>query len=158
MWNKSPAKIYMGDAGALFLGITLSTLTIRMNPGIDPNWKSLSIPVILLAVPILDTTVAVTSRIYRGLTPLSGGKDHLSHRLVRIGFTHRIAAIILWGASGICATTAVLIYKYPNELGSRLTLGCSISWIGALIFFSRIPSENKETTGKLSNRTGLKRV
>ena len=142
MWNKSPAKIYMGDAGALFLGIILSTLTIRMNPGLDPNWKSLAIPVILLAVPILDTTVAVTSRIYRGLTPFNGGKDHLSHRLVRIGFTHRIAAFILWGASGICATIAYLIYEYPNLVGTELVIGTSIAWFAAVIFFLRIPSED----------------
>jgi UDP-GlcNAc:undecaprenyl-phosphate GlcNAc-1-phosphate transferase len=142
IWNKSPAKIYMGDAGALFLGIILSTLTIRMNPGVDSNWKSLAIPVILLAVPILDTTVAVLSRIYRGLTPFNGGKDHLSHRLVRIGFTHRIAAFILWGASGICATIAYLIYEYPNPLGTELVIGTSIAWIAAVIFFLRIPSED----------------
>jgi UDP-GlcNAc:undecaprenyl-phosphate GlcNAc-1-phosphate transferase len=142
VWNKSPAKIYMGDAGALFLGIILSTLTIRMNPGLDPNWKSLAIPVILLAVPILDTTVAVTSRIYRGLTPFNGGKDHLSHRLVRIGLTHRIAAFILWGASGICATIAYAIYKFPNQLGTELVLVTTIAWIGALIFFLRIASED----------------
>lgn len=80
MWNKAPAKIYMGDAGALSLGIILSAFTIRMDPGIDPNWKSLAIPLILLAAPILDTSVAVLSRIHRGLTPFNGGKDHLSHR------------------------------------------------------------------------------
>jgi UDP-GlcNAc:undecaprenyl-phosphate/decaprenyl-phosphate GlcNAc-1-phosphate transferase len=155
MWNKSPAKIYMGDAGALFLGIILSTLTIRMNPGLDPNWKSLAIPVILLAVPILDTTVAVTSRVYRGITPFNGGKDHLSHRLVRIGFTHRIAAFILWGSSGVCATIAYLIYKYPDQLGTEIVLGTAIAWIVALIFFLRIPSEDKEPSALPSNRADL---
>lgn len=141
MWNKSPAKIYMGDAGALFLGIIISTLTIRMNPNIDPDWKSLAIPVILLAVPILDTTVAVTSRIYRGLTPFNGGKDHLSHRLVRIGFTHRIAAFLLWGSSAACAALAYLIYKFPNQFGAELVLGSALGWTLALMFFLRIPSE-----------------
>lgn len=154
MWNKSPAKIYMGDAGALFLGIILSTLTIRMNPGLDPNWKSLAIPVILLAIPILDTTVAVISRIYRGLTPFNGGKDHLSHRLVRIGFTHRIAAFILWGASGICATIAYLIYRYSIEIGSGLILGSAITWVGALFFFLRIPSEDNKPSAQPSNKAG----
>jgi UDP-GlcNAc:undecaprenyl-phosphate GlcNAc-1-phosphate transferase len=155
LWNKSPAKIYMGDAGALFLGIILSTLTIRMNPGLDPNWKSLAIPVILLAVPILDTTVAISSRIYRGLTPFNGGKDHLSHRLVRIGFTHRIAAFILWGASGICATIAYLIYKSPNELGNVLIPSFAIAWSVALLFFSGIPSEDSEPSGGSSDVSGF---
>jgi UDP-GlcNAc:undecaprenyl-phosphate/decaprenyl-phosphate GlcNAc-1-phosphate transferase len=63
MWNKSPAKIYMGDAGALFLGIIISVATIRLNPGITPTWHSLAIPVMLLAVPLLDTCVAVFSRL-----------------------------------------------------------------------------------------------
>jgi UDP-GlcNAc:undecaprenyl-phosphate GlcNAc-1-phosphate transferase len=142
IWNKSPAKIYMGDAGALFLGIILSALTIRMDPDIDPNWKSLAIPVILLAVPILDTTVAVVSRIYRGITPFNGGKDHLSHRLVRIGLTQRIAAFILWGSSGICATSAYLVYKYPNQLGTKIVFCSVIAWVISLIFFLRIPSED----------------
>lgn len=155
MWNKSPAKIYMGDAGALFLGIILSTLTIRMDPGLDPNWKSLAIPAILLAVPILDTTVAITSRIYRGITPFTGGKDHLSHRLVRSGLTHRIAAFVLWGASGICATISYLVYKYPNELGSVLIFSSAIVWFSALFFFLRIPSEDNQLSGEPSNKAGL---
>jgi len=140
MWNKVPAKIYMGDAGALFLGIILSTLTIRMDPGIVPNWKSLTIPIILLAVPILDTTVAVTSRVHRGLSPFIGGKDHLSHRLVRIGFTPRLAAFILWGTSGMCALFAYLIYKYPNHLGTELVFATACTWLGALVYFVKIPS------------------
>jgi UDP-GlcNAc:undecaprenyl-phosphate GlcNAc-1-phosphate transferase len=126
-----------------------------MDPGLEPNWKSLAIPLILLAVPILDTTVAITSRIYRGLTPFNGGKDHLSHRIVRIGFTHRLAAFILWGASGICATISYLIYKYPNVIGSLLILGTAIAWICALFFFLRIPSEDNEPSGKPSNKEGL---
>ena len=146
MWNKSPAKIYMGDAGALFLGIILSTLTIRMNPGLDPNWKSLAVPVILLAIPILDITVAVTSRINRGLTPFNGGKDHLSHRLVRIGFANRIAAFVLWVSSGLCAVVAYLIYRYPKEFGTELVLGIIFMWLVALVFFLRIPSTDLENS------------
>jgi len=141
LWNKSPAKIYMGDAGALFLGIIVATLTIRMDPGITPNWKSLSIPIILLAVPILDTTVAVSSRIYRGISPFSGGRDHLSHRLVRIGFTHHTAAISLWIISAIFALSAFLIYTLPEKTGSAILGTATIVWCICLIKFLRIPSE-----------------
>jgi UDP-GlcNAc:undecaprenyl-phosphate GlcNAc-1-phosphate transferase len=112
MWNKSPAKIYMGDAGALFLGIIISVATIRLNPGITPTWQSLAIPVMLLAVPLLDTCVAVFSRLARGLSPLTGGKDHLSHRLVRAGLTRPMAAISLWSASGVCALFALGVYFF----------------------------------------------
>jgi len=72
MWNKSPAKIYMGDAGALFLGVIVSVLTIRLNPGIAPQWNSIAIMPILLAIPLLDTSVAVFSRLYRKISPFTG--------------------------------------------------------------------------------------
>jgi len=142
MWNKSPAKIYMGDAGALFLGIIISVAAIRLNPGITPTWKSLTIPVILLAVPLLDTCVAVSSRLARGLSPLTGGKDHLSHRLVRAGLSRRVAAVGLWSASGVCAVVAVAVYKYPDFLGTFLISVFAVGWISALILFLRTPSHD----------------
>ncbi len=142
MWNKSPAKIYMGDAGALFLGIIISVATIRLNPGIVPTWKSLAIPVMLLAVPLLDTCVAVFSRLSRGLSPLTGGKDHLSHRLVRAGLSRRVAAVGLWSASGACAVVAVLVYQYPDSLGSLLITAFAAGWLVALVLFLRTPSQD----------------
>jgi len=142
MWNKSPAKIYMGDAGALFLGIIISVATIRLNPGIEPTWKSLTIPAILLAVPLLDTCVAVFSRLARGVSPLTGGKDHLSHRLVRAGLTRPMAAITLWAASGVCAVIAVLVYKNPGTVGSLLITAFAAGWLLALVLFLRTPSHD----------------
>jgi UDP-GlcNAc:undecaprenyl-phosphate GlcNAc-1-phosphate transferase len=142
MWNKSPAKIYMGDAGALYLGIIISVATIRLNPGIVPTWKSLTVPVMLLAVPLLDTCVAVFSRLARGLSPLTGGKDHLSHRLVRAGLSRRVAAVGLWSGSGVCAVMAVLLYQYPDSLGSLLIAAFAASWLLALTLFLRTPSQD----------------
>ena len=140
MWNKSPAKIYMGDAGALFLGVIISVATIRVNPGIVPTWKSLLIPIMLLAVPLLDTCVAVFSRLARGLSPLTGGKDHLSHRLVRAGLSRPMAAISLWSASGVCAVMAVGVYKYPDSLGSVFIGVFAVGWLLALVMFLRTRS------------------
>jgi UDP-GlcNAc:undecaprenyl-phosphate GlcNAc-1-phosphate transferase len=142
MWNKSPAKIYMGDAGALFLGVIISFATIRLSPGISPMWKSLAIPLILLAVPLLDTCVAVFSRIGRGISPITGGKDHLSHRLVRAGLSRRVAAFGLWSASGVCAIVAVAIYMYPDSVGTFLVSVFAVSWITTLILFLRTPSHD----------------
>jgi UDP-GlcNAc:undecaprenyl-phosphate GlcNAc-1-phosphate transferase len=142
MWNKSPAKIYMGDAGALFLGIIISVATIRLNPGIQPTWKSLTIPAILLAVPLLDTCVAVFSRLARGVSPLTGGKDHLSHRLVRAGLTRPMAAIALWAASGVCALVAIGIYGFSDSYGSVLIYVFAAGWLSALVLFLRTPSHD----------------
>ncbi len=142
MWNKSPAKIYMGDTGALFLGIIISVATIRLNPGITPTWQSLAIPVMLLAVPLLDTCVAVLSRLTRGLSPLTGGKDHLSHRLVRGGLTRPMVAISLWAASGVCALFALGVYFYADSFGSLLIGVFALSWLIALVLFLRTPSQD----------------
>jgi len=139
-WNKSPAKIYMGDAGALFLGIIVSVLTIRLNPGITPNFLSLAIPLSLLAIPILDTSVAVVSRIRRGLSPFTGGRDHLSHRLIRKGMNRKSAAFALWGLSGAFGISSVLIYKFSELLGRPLVMLNLCAWILLFILFIRIPS------------------
>ena len=108
LWNKSPARIYMGDAGALFLGVLIATLTIRLQPDTDALWKSLATPILLLAVPIFDTTTVVISRIRRGVSPLQGGHDHLSHRLMGKGMPRKRTVILLWGISAL-VTTFVLI-------------------------------------------------
>ncbi len=140
MWNKSPAKIYMGDAGALFLGVVVSVLTIRLNPGIAPKWNSISLLPMLLAVPILDTCVAVFSRIYRGISPFTGGKDHLSHRLMRKGLSKQGTAFALWGAQAAFVSSALVIYNWTAEIGTQMIIATGFMWLVAFVWFWRIPS------------------
>ena len=140
MWNKSPAKIYMGDAGALFLGVVVSVLTIRLNPGIAPKWNSISLLPMLLAVPILDTCVAVFSRIYRGISPFTGGKDHLSHRLMRKGLSKQGTAFALWGAQAAFVASALAVYQWTTAVGTPLIIATGLVWLAAFVWFWRIPS------------------
>jgi len=114
IWNKSPARIYMGDAGALFLGVLLATLTVRLHPNSETQIGSYFTPIFLLAVPILDTSVAVLSRLKRNISPFQGGQDHLSHRLIRAGLSRRQAAVSLWSLSGLFGLVAIVISR-PNE-------------------------------------------
>ena len=135
IWNKSPARIYMGDVGALFLGILIATLTIRLKPQAETQWTSLAIPIMLLAIPILDTTVAVTSRLKRKVSPFQGGHDHLSHRLIRIGLHRKTAVIILWGLSALFAAAALFIPKANKTTEEILTIATAIIWLGLFIKF-----------------------
>ena len=141
LWNRHPAKIYMGDAGSLFLGIIISVLTIRLSPGVVPTYKSLAIPLFLMATPILDTTVAVISRIARGISPFQGGRDHLSHRLMRKGLNRRITAFTLWGLAAVYGAIALGIYIWPDTWGTQLIIVGAAMWLAKLVFFLRIPSE-----------------
>jgi UDP-GlcNAc:undecaprenyl-phosphate/decaprenyl-phosphate GlcNAc-1-phosphate transferase len=140
MWNKPPAKIYMGDAGALFLGVVVAVLTIRLNPGIAPKWNSISLLPMLLAVPILDTCVAVLSRIRGGISPFTGGKDHLSHRLMRRGLSKQGAAFTLWAAQAFFVASALAVYQFTTAVGTPLIVATGFVWLAAFVWFWRIPS------------------
>ena len=142
LWNKSPARIYMGDAGALFLGILIASLTIRLKPNFDSPAASLLTPILLLAVPILDTSVAVISRIARGLSPLQGGKDHLSHRLMRKGLTKPKAVFTLWSLTLIFSFVALLINQFTKTYQDLILVGAGIFWSLLFIFFFQIPHQN----------------
>lgn len=141
LWNRHPAKIYMGDAGSLFLGIIISVLTIRLSPGVVPVYKSLAIPVILMAIPILDTTVAVFSRLHRGISPFQGGRDHLSHRLMRLDLNRKFTAVSLWALAAFYGALALALYKWPDTYGIQIVVFAAITWLVLLIVFLRIPSE-----------------
>ena len=137
IWNRHPAKIYMGDAGALFLGVLLATLTVRFEPTAHTQLSSFLIPVLLLAIPILDTSVAVLSRIRRHLSPFQGGQDHLSHRLIRSGLTRKTSAIILWSLSGLFAGASVLLSNTSESFTNYLLIGAGLTWILLFIGFFR---------------------
>jgi len=137
VWNKSPAKIYMGDAGALFLGVLLATLTVRLEPNTQTQIGSYLIPILLLAIPILDTTVAVLSRVRRHLSTFQGGQDHLSHRLIRAGLSRKQAVFALWSLSAFFAGVAILISTTSTSLEGYLLTGAGLLWIIIFILFFR---------------------
>jgi UDP-GlcNAc:undecaprenyl-phosphate GlcNAc-1-phosphate transferase len=125
----------MGDAGALFLGVLLATLTIRLNPDTQTQMGSYFTPIFLLAVPILDTSVAVFSRIRRHVSPFQGGQDHLSHRLIRAGLSRRKAAISLWSLSALFAAVAILISNVNETTENSLIAGFGFLWIVLFVLF-----------------------
>jgi UDP-GlcNAc:undecaprenyl-phosphate GlcNAc-1-phosphate transferase len=135
IWNKSPARIYMGDAGALFLGVLIATLTIRLKPDTESIVASFSIPVLLLAVPILDTSVAVISRLRRRVSPFHGGKDHLSHRLIRAGISRKITALLLWSLSAFFALLAIIINSSIEINEFIFVVFGLLMWLALLVTF-----------------------
>ena len=144
LWNKPPARIYMGDAGALFLGILIATLTLRFDPNPIYLSASFALPILLLAVPILDTSVAVISRARRRISPFQGGQDHLSHRLMRAGFSKRQAVLSLWLISTFYCFIALAISNAPFDLEKALTGIAGAIWLLMLALFLRTPDTAKD--------------
>ncbi|MEA2900143.1 MAG: hypothetical protein QOH36_30 [Actinomycetota bacterium] len=107
VYNRPPASIFMGDAGSLFLGFVLAILTINVSPAVFPP-VSFVIPLLLLAIPVLDTTVVTVARLRRGRPVSQGGRDHLSHRLAKRGLKRRMAVVVLIGCESVLGVLAVL--------------------------------------------------
>ncbi|WP_313351072.1 MraY family glycosyltransferase, partial [Exiguobacterium sp.] len=96
--NFYPAKIFMGDTGALFLGYMLGVLSLLGFKNV--TLFSLAVPVILLGIPISDTLFAIVRRVLQGKPPFAPDKAHLHHRLLDLGFTMRQAVLVIYG---LCA-------------------------------------------------------
>lgn len=141
IWNRPPARIYMGDAGALFLGLLIASLTIRFDPNPINRFAGFSVPFFLMAVPIMDTTVVVMKRLVRQVSPFQGGRDHLSHRLIRAGLTKRQSVLSLWLLTTFFGLIGLVISNASFALEGIISAGGFILWMAILVLFARTDDE-----------------
>jgi UDP-GlcNAc:undecaprenyl-phosphate GlcNAc-1-phosphate transferase len=143
VYNFNPARIFMGDAGSLFLGFMLAAVGLKLRfPG-HPDIITWMIPVLVLGVPVLDMTLVTVSRLRRGVNPwTTAGKDHLSHRLVQLGLTHRNAVLAIYG---ICCLLGLLgfVVQFVSFETAYAILGVTLL-AGALtiLLFERTANPN----------------
>jgi UDP-GlcNAc:undecaprenyl-phosphate GlcNAc-1-phosphate transferase len=131
-FNWNPATIFMGDAGSLLLGFLLAVLGIKLRfPDADER-RTWLIPILVLAVPVLDTTLVTVSRLRRGVPVASGGRDHISHRLVRSGLTVRQAVTLIYGAALLSGGVAIAIVLLPT-LASAYALAALLALAGITV-------------------------
>jgi UDP-GlcNAc:undecaprenyl-phosphate GlcNAc-1-phosphate transferase len=86
-WNRRPASIYLGDAGALYLGFLLAAISIRLDVDNDSEIIRVLVLLLIFAIPVIDITQVVISRVVKGKSPFEGGRDHLSHLLLNKGLS-----------------------------------------------------------------------
>jgi UDP-GlcNAc:undecaprenyl-phosphate GlcNAc-1-phosphate transferase len=99
VYNIYPASVFMGDSGSLLLGLSFAALTlshVRQAPARSNPLSIVAVPVLVLLIPIFDTTLVTVSRIVWGRAPSRGGRDHSSHRLVAVGLSEPAAVGVLW--------------------------------------------------------------
>ena len=109
-WNFNPAKIFMGDGGAMLLGFLMATLGLKIRPEGAQFRVSWLVPILILGIPIFDTTLVSISRARRGLVPFtSPGKDHTAHRLSNLGLGHRGAVLALYLMAALFGLSALAL-------------------------------------------------
>ena len=110
VYNVNPASIFMGDTGGLFLGFVLAAVGIKLRFPDNVRFVTWMIPIVVLGLPIFDTTLVVISRLGRGVNPLTTpGKDHVSHRLVAAGLSQREAVLVLYLACCVLGVFAMYL-------------------------------------------------
>ena len=111
-WNFNPAKVFMGDSGALVLGFLLACVSIQ---GVMKTAAALALvfPLVVLLVPILDTSFVILKRLKSGQSIASADKNHFHHRLLRVGYTQRQAVGLLYAWSAVLAAFALAIRLFP---------------------------------------------
>lgn len=154
-WNFSPAKIFMGDGGAMFLGFLMAALGLKLRPTDGHFLANWLVPVLILGVPIFDTTLITISRLRRGLLPFtSPGKDHTAHRLSNLGFGQRGAVLFLYGLGCLFGVLALLV-TYLSPLQVYALCGVLLlSGAAAVVFLERSPYERQPKVFELLRPTG----
>src|SRR6266849_3365580 len=126
-WNFKPAKIFMGDGGAMFLGFLMATLALKLRLSQGSHAAALLAPLLILGVTIFDTTLVTISRARRGLLPFAApGKDHAAHRLSNLGLGQRGAVLALYFVGTISGAAGVLV-SYLGTRGALFLAGLTIA-------------------------------
>jgi len=109
IFNFPPASIFMGDSGSQFLGFTLALMAIVRQPQASSVLAVLGVPTLLFVLPILDMLLVTITRILHGLSPVQGGRDHTSHRLIAFGLSERRALLVMYSIAGLMGWAALAI-------------------------------------------------
>ncbi|MGH7857621.1 MAG: MraY family glycosyltransferase [Candidatus Binatia bacterium] len=131
IFNFPPASVFMGDCGSMFLGFVVAGLALAGTHASEAA-SFILVPALILTIPILDTTLVTVTRFLAGRSIAMGGRDHVSHRLVRLGFSEKQAVILLWLLAVLAGAAAVLGREAPSHwsLGAPLVVIVGFAILG----------------------------
>lgn len=145
IYNFSPASTFMGDTGSMVLGYLLAVLAIKLDFRVYPDRQVVTsmVPIVVLGMPIFDATLVVFTRLRERRSPMLGGKDHTSHRLVSLGLSSRLAVLVMYGVCAALGFSAIdLAHATVNEglwIGARL----AVVAVAAFVFLEYVYIRNK---------------
>ncbi len=136
IYNFSPASTFMGDMGSMVLGFLLAVLAIKLDFSATPDLQVVTsaVPVVVLGFPIFDMVLVVFTRLRERRSPMQGGKDHTSHRLVTLGISQRTAVLVLYGACIVFGSIAVQLSQATVDEGLRIGAALMLTLVVAFIF------------------------
>jgi UDP-GlcNAc:undecaprenyl-phosphate GlcNAc-1-phosphate transferase len=135
-YNLHPASIFLGDSGSLLLGFSFAALTLsagHQGPGQSDVLSIVAGPVLVLLIPIFDTTLVTLSRSLSGRRAAQGGRDHSSHRLVAIGLSERRAVALLWTLAAIGGVLGIGVSRFVQ---SWSVLAIAAAFLVAMVLFA----------------------
>lgn len=143
-WNFKPAKIFMGDGGAMLLGFLMATLALKLRLEQANRVSGWIVPLLILGVAIFDTTLVIISRSRRGLLPFATpGKDHVAHRLANLGLGHRGAVLTMYFL-GLASGGAATLAAYLTPAGAIVVaVLASAVVLGGVILLEQAPYERQ---------------
>jgi UDP-GlcNAc:undecaprenyl-phosphate GlcNAc-1-phosphate transferase len=128
VYNSNPASIFMGDCGSMFVGFFVaSSALINLTGGRSRSLVPvLAVPILILFIPIFDTTFVTVLRKLSGRAASQGGRDHTSHRLVALGLSERRAVLMLYGFAGLSGVLAILVQRTRLDVSLAAIAGFTI--------------------------------
>jgi len=143
-WNFKPAKIFMGDGGAMFLGFLMATLGLKLRLEHSNHFASWLAPVLVLGATIFDTTLVTISRSRRGLLPFATpGKDHAAHRLANVKLGQRGAVLVMYLIGAISGSLAILASYLSTTRTILLAIAVIATTLIGVALLERAPYEKQ---------------
>jgi UDP-GlcNAc:undecaprenyl-phosphate/decaprenyl-phosphate GlcNAc-1-phosphate transferase len=148
-YNFNPATIFLGDSGSLFIGFLLSALALA-GAQKAPTIVAVAIPVVSFGLPILETSLSILRRLISGRPVFTADREHIHHKLLQHGLTHRQVVIVLYGVSAVFALLSLFLL-WPT--GSSLGLVLAVLGIGIWIGVQRLGYLELGELGRVAQRT-----
>ena len=143
-WNFNPARIFMGDGGAMMLGFLMATLGLMLHPANAEFPIAQIVPILILGVPVFDTTLISISRSRRGLIPFtSPGKDHSAHRLTNLGLKQRGAVLSLYAVAVAFGAAGLALPQLTGNTAYALLGSLILAGAIAIAFLESVPFERQ---------------
>jgi UDP-GlcNAc:undecaprenyl-phosphate GlcNAc-1-phosphate transferase len=136
-YNASPAKLFLGDSGAQTFGFLLAAIGIIFTPGSHPQASSWFLPILILGLPIFDTTLVTLSRLFQGTPIYAAGHDHTYHRLIALGFDPARAVQLMHLASIVSCCIAFVALRLDPFYANLLFAGAGVFALGVILIFIR---------------------